>query len=108
MTKLSRDSLSGIVLTKHISFTTTEFCRACGADQTIVIEMVEESVIEAAGQAPDWQFHGEALVRAQRAIRLIDDLGVNLAGAALALDLLDRMDELEASALRIQSDVARE
>ncbi|RBP51242.1 chaperone modulator CbpM [Arenicella xantha] len=103
MTNVTKDSLSGIVLTKHISFTTNEFCRACGADQTIVIRMVEEGVIEAAGPAPDWEFHGEALVRAQRAMRLIEDLGVNLAGAALALDLLDRMEELEATALRVES-----
>jgi chaperone modulatory protein CbpM len=36
------------------------------------------------------------------AIRLQDDLGVNLAGAALALDLLDRIDELQRR-LRIAS-----
>ena len=85
MAKPTGSSLSGTVLNKRVTFTSTEFCRACGTDQRIVIKMIEEGVIDAKGQAPDWHFHGEALVRAQRAIRLINDLGVNLAGAALAL-----------------------
>lgn len=98
----SNDAISGIVLSKHITFSTTEFCRACGADHTLVVEMVEQGVIDAATHEPEWEFHGEALVRAQRAMRLMDDLGVNLAGAALALELLDRMTELEARASRAQ------
>ena len=88
-------SLRGVLLDTEACFTITEVCRACGTDQSMVIKLVEEGVIETIDQSSEWRFHGEALIRARRAVRLIHDLDVNLPGAALALDLLDRLEQLE-------------
>ena len=85
--------LSGVILDRHTSFTLVEFCQACGVTTELVVEMVQEGVIEPEGaRRRDWRFHGEALVRAQRALRLVDDLQVNWPGAALALDLLEELE----------------
>lgn len=88
--------LRGIVLDEQVTFTLREFCRACGVRSELVIEMIDEGVIEPQdGSESDFLFHGYTLVRAQRAIRLVRDLGVNWPGAALALDLLEEMERLE-------------
>lgn len=85
-------ALRGVVLNSRTTFTVSEFCRACGAEHALVIEMVDEGIIEPLAGGNDWRFSGNSLVRAQRALRLVRDLDVNWAGAALALDLLEEID----------------
>ena len=59
--------------------------------------LVDEGVLTPMGQTPDyWRFTGLHLHRASVAVRLQRDLGINLAGAALALHLMDEMDTLRA------------
>lgn len=87
-----------LVLDRTITFGLEEVCRACGARRSLVLEMVEHGIIEPQAPARDPEnalaFHGEALVRAQVAARLIRDLGVNVQGAALAVDLLRQLGRL--------------
>ncbi|MGH8194709.1 MAG: chaperone modulator CbpM [Woeseiaceae bacterium] len=95
MIEQSNDSLRGVVLDERVTFTLTEFSQACGVKMELVVEMVDEGVIEPArAEDPEWHFHGPSLVRAQAALRLVRDLGVNWPGAALALDLLEELDRL--------------
>lgn len=95
MQDLPGEKMRGIVLDEHVTFTLHEFCHACGVQTELVVEMVQEGVIEpAAMQEEEWQFHGNALVRARRALRLVRDLDVNWPGAALALDLMDEIERL--------------
>lgn len=90
------DSLRGIVLDEEVTFTLREFSHACGVQSELILEMVYEGVIEPAGQPEnEWYFHGHALVRAQRALRLVRDLDINWPGAALALDLLDELERMQ-------------
>jgi hypothetical protein len=51
--------------------------------------------------ASGWIARDESPARLAKAMRLRRDLGVNLAGALLACDLLDRIDELEGRWTRI-------
>lgn len=83
-----------VTLDRSVRFTLDEFCRACGARQTLVVEMMEHGIIEPVVSDNAAQFHGEALVRAQVAARLMRDLGVNIQGAALAIELLEELDRL--------------
>lgn len=73
-----------------------ELCRACGIEADYVIEYVEVGVIEPQqGREPrEWRFEPNALSRLQRAVRLHRDLAVEPHGAALALDLLEELDDL--------------
>jgi len=87
--------LGGTLLDGSTVFTLREMCSACGVHAELVIELVEEGVLQPRGAAPeDWRFPGDALVRAQRALRLSRDLRVNWPGAALALDLMDELERL--------------
>jgi chaperone modulatory protein CbpM len=60
-----------------------------------IAELVEHGIIEPVGQArSDWQFAMVSVVRVAKAKRLERDLALNLPGLALALDLLDEIDDL--------------
>lgn len=72
-----------------------QLCRACGVHADWVISLVEEGIIEPDGKEIHlWRFSGVNLVRVRSAIRLQRDLGVNLAGIALALDLMEELENL--------------
>ncbi|MCG6199990.1 chaperone modulator CbpM [Psychromonas antarctica] len=87
--------LSGIIVEESSAFTLDELSRACGKPEKWVIGLVDEGIIEAEGGDPrHWQFHGYCLRRVQIIQRLEADLGLNLAGAALALELLDEVETL--------------
>ena len=78
-----------------------DLCRACAAQTDIIIALVSEGVIDTTdaiqNQLPEqWRFTGLHLHRAKVALRLHRDLGVNFAGAALALELMDEVQALKA------------
>jgi len=77
------------------SLTLEQLCHACGVHADWVISLVEESIIEPQGnEIHVWRFSGASLVRVHSALRLQRDLGVNLAGIALALDLMEELEHL--------------
>jgi chaperone modulatory protein CbpM len=79
------------------SLTLEQLCHACGVHTEWVISLVEESIIEPQGnEIQVWRFSGDSLVRVRSALRLHRDLGVNLAGIGLALDLMEELENLRA------------
>lgn len=87
--------ISGTLLDDTVRFTLVELCRYAKATPERVIEMVDEGVLEPQGASVHtWRFDTKALKRLQIAIRLQNDLGVNLPGSALILDLLEEMETL--------------
>jgi chaperone modulatory protein CbpM len=88
------------LLDESAALSLAELCRACSAPTEFIVEMVEEGVVSPQGSAPEsWRFSGIHLERARIALRLQRDLGVNLAGAALALQLLEELQALRARLL---------
>jgi len=73
-----------------------DLCRSCTVEIQTITTLVSEGILEPRGNDVEhWQFSVGSLRRVKTVIHLQRDLGVNLAGAALALDLLDRIAELE-------------
>lgn len=95
MAERTLTGLRGIVLDEQVTFTLGELSHACGVRTELVVEMVDHGVLEPATSTDEWQFHGDSIVRAQRALRLVQDLELNWPGAALVLDLLDELDRLQ-------------
>lgn len=95
--------ITGFILEEQTELSLDDLCRACAADADRIIELVNEGVLVPLGGKPDyWRFTGVHLHRARVALRLESDLGVNLAGAALALELLDELGTLRARLGRME------
>ena len=89
------DILTGIILEEEIHLSLRELCDACAVHAEFITELVDEGVIEPSGfDKAHWCFSGVSLQRIRSAKRLQQDLGINLAGVALALDLLDEVQLL--------------
>ena len=77
------------------TLTLEQLCCLCGVQSEWVMELVAESIIEPDGkEVSAWRFSGASLRRVYSALSLERDLGVNLAGIALALDLLEELENL--------------
>jgi chaperone modulatory protein CbpM len=85
------------IVEEETRFTLLELCRACDVSSQAVSELVSQGVLEPAGRDPqNWVFAGDSLSRARLALRLIRELGVNPAGAAVALELIGQIERLQA------------
>lgn len=92
---MTRNTLNGILLDERIELTLPDLRNACSCSTEWVIQLVDEGVIEPRGNNRDeWRFAGSSLSRALTATRLKRDLGLNLPGVALALDMLDEIETL--------------
>jgi len=101
MTKDLLSLLTGEVLDEEV-LTLAELCRACRVPAERVFELVEEGVVEPVGREPaSWRFQGVSVRRVRCVLRLERDLGVNVPGAALALDLLEEIESLRARVRRL-------
>ena len=75
--------------------TVAELSRICAVDERHIVELVEEGVISVVEIGTvEWRFSGTALRRTRLALRLERDLELNLAGVALALDLMEEVELL--------------
>lgn len=87
--------LQGEILDETVEYDIETVCRICHTDRDMVVEMVSQGVVDPRGRRmQEWRFSGVAVRRAQVATRIQQELGVNLAGAALALDLLEELEAL--------------
>lgn len=85
---------------EHMLFTLEEICERCGSHVDIIIEMIEYGIVEPVEPIEQptesvWYFDSHALVRLQRAQRLMNGLELNLSGVALSLELMDEIDQLQ-------------
>ena len=88
---------TGIVPEEPAGLTLAEISRASAVPTEFIEELVELGVLAPSDPEPQrWRFTYVHMRRARVASHLQRDLGVNLAGAALALDLLDQIEALRA------------
>jgi len=78
--------------------TLAELTRICSVHAEWVIELVNEGLLDPeGGGVTSWRFSGRSVRRVRIARDLTRDLGVNLSGAALAVDLLEEIERLRIS-----------
>lgn len=96
MARKMQTILTGEILEEEVVVSLGELCRLSQLPADELLLMVEEGIIEPLERGPTrhWRFHGASVRRVHRAVQLHRDLGVNWAGAALALDLLDEVETL--------------
>ena len=92
-----QSQLCGIILEEQTELTLADISHSCSVHAEYIIELVDEGVLAPIGREPVlWRFTGVHTHRVTLAMRLQRDLGINLAGVALVLQLLDEVKELRA------------
>ncbi len=99
--------MTGSILSEKRKLTLQDVCERCSLTEETVRAYVDEGLIEAEGDnVVRWQFSEVTIVRAMKAHRLEADLGLNPAGAALALDLIEQIDKLKSQLERLERDLS--
>jgi chaperone modulatory protein CbpM len=95
MSSSEDQALSGAIFEESALLTVKDLSRMCAVDERHIVEFVEEGVLSVVEvDATEWHFTGADLRRARLALRLERDLEINLAGVALALELMEELQTL--------------
>ena len=86
--------LSGSLFDESARLSIGDLSRMCAVDERHIVEFVEEGVLHVVDVSTEWRFSGDALRRARLAVRLERDLELNLAGVALAVELIEEISQL--------------
>jgi chaperone modulatory protein CbpM len=96
--------LRGDLIDEDVEMTLAQLCQACEISEAQIIELVEQGIIDPLGPEPaEWRFVSVSLRRVRITRNLQRDLGVNAPGAALALELLEEIEELRARLRRLET-----
>jgi chaperone modulatory protein CbpM len=96
MSESDSNAIAGTIFDETTEITIVELCEVCSVDQQTVENLIAEGILEPADGRKTTRLPYSSVRRTSTVVRLQRDLGVNLAGAALALELLERIDRLRA------------
>ena len=72
-----------------------ELCESSLIPAQIICTIVEYGIVEPAGQSPDsWRFNNHQIATTRKALRLHQDLEIDWAGIALAISLIEELEQL--------------
>jgi chaperone modulatory protein CbpM len=90
------------------SVTLIELSQCSGLTESELRELVDMGALEPVDEdAPQWSFGSRCIVAARAACRLRDDFELDTSGLAVALSLLERIEELEAEVQRVRARLPR-
>jgi chaperone modulatory protein CbpM len=73
----------------------SEISSSFGVSKEIVLEIIDEGIVAVQrDESEQWRFDEQSLRQIRTVLRLNHDLGVNVAGAGLALQLLEEIEHL--------------
>ena len=87
------ECLPGEIFEEGAVLSVADLARMFAVEERYIVALAEEGVITAlAIDTTEWRFSGTDIRRARIALRLERDLGINLPGVALALELLEELE----------------
>lgn len=94
--------LKGDIIEENVTFSLHDLSHASGATEEQLRLWVLEGILDLTSSCrptqetmSNWRFPGTALKKAMVAHRLMDELNINIPGVALALDLLEQLEQLQ-------------
>lgn len=79
---------------KNEELSLKEICERCVIDAETIIRFVDQGIVDPYGENhSEWTFTALGYLRIRKALRLQKDLALNDSGVALAIDLLERLQE---------------
>jgi len=92
--------------THYFSF--EELCDVTELSSHIIIEVVEHGIVEPEGNDPEtWSFDMQMVTVTKKACRLHNDLGIDWSGIALAISLLDEVEQLRSENEKLANRLKR-
>ena len=89
-------------MSSQVHLSVDELATACGISRTRIIRLVRLGLVEPV--APEaGTFDAGCAARVRRMLRLHGQLGVNLTGAAIVVDLLERLERLETELAQLRN-----
>jgi chaperone modulatory protein CbpM len=105
MEKSDKDVIvTGVVMDGNTTITFTEIRQRFDIREELLLEMVEHGLVEPV-EPTFTEVHLTELHRIESAMHLYHDLGVNIAGAVLALDLLEQLNEVQTELTILQKQL---
>lgn len=83
------------IINHNTFFTLEECCHTTKSPQSFIIELISEAIIQPQSDNNAYVFTLTHIEKIKRARSFYVDLGVNLQGIALALDLLTQIEMIE-------------
>lgn len=77
-----------------VKWTLAEVCERTSLSREVIRELVDLGLVVPDGRWGEWYFPDPALARLQRASRLRHELELDWAGVAVALDLMEEVQQL--------------
>ena len=96
MSQENESAISCELVTEAPEFTLDDLCQNTGLSVDKITTYVEEGIIATHERhGTQWRYSRQSLIEIHRAARLERDLGLNVAGIALVLDLSSQIKELK-------------
>lgn len=87
--------LTGVLIEETTTYSFIEVCQKYQIPKELLIEMIEQGLFSnKTTQLEQIALDQKELLRIESAFRLHQDLGINLPGVALALDLLEEIEKM--------------
>ena len=101
--------LSGVLMDETTKISFVEVCQKCHISEDVLLDMIEHGLFHHDAQhLKNIQIDQKTLVRIQSACRLQHDLGINLPGVVLVLELLDELAQIQDEFDILQHHIRRE
>lgn len=101
-----RETITAIMLDGDTSLTFVEVCEQYSLSETVLRQLIEHGLFqEPCPRIKTTRFDALKLARVHSAARLHHDLGVNIPGVVLALELLDELEQLRQEVRILQRHV---
>jgi|AP95_1055475.scaffolds.fasta_scaffold267398_2 chaperone modulatory protein CbpM len=95
MSRVDKQPFEGEIIDPQAEISIVQLCRRCAVEAELIQRLVDEGILEPVRRTGTTLYFTSGSTRRIRLVmRLQSDLGVNIAGAALAIDLLDQIERL--------------
>ena len=86
--------VAGVLMDEQTTITFVDVCEKCDISEEILHDMMEHGLFtHQENQVQNIPFNEKSISRIQTACRLQHDLGINLPGVVLVLELLDELEQ---------------